>query len=304
MNKIFNKLFLGLAVCGLAMTACSDDTDWNPGAPADGQGVFFPSTQANNVLLTETAGSFEVTVYRSTSQGAATVQLTSTPGENASGIFSVPSEVSFADGEATAKFSVAYKDLEYDVEYALTISAVDSTPYGITDLELKVACPLVWEVVSTNATLIDNMFEAFGVSGVEIAEITVEKHPAQNKYRFKSPYDNSYFEMLFGVEGVLPDGFEVPYIELDGESYLGSYYVPAVKLGWVMVNGEGPTADADWKGFGSLYGNASEDLAKYPLGTYDETNKVFDLGALFFNFDNDGSYVYPLSSKTLLYLNN
>ena len=24
MNKIFNKLFLGLAVCGLAMTACSD----------------------------------------------------------------------------------------------------------------------------------------------------------------------------------------------------------------------------------------------------------------------------------------
>ena len=25
MNKIFNKLFLGLAVCGLAMTACSDE---------------------------------------------------------------------------------------------------------------------------------------------------------------------------------------------------------------------------------------------------------------------------------------
>lgn len=24
MNKIFNKLFLGLAVCGLAMTACSE----------------------------------------------------------------------------------------------------------------------------------------------------------------------------------------------------------------------------------------------------------------------------------------
>lgn len=27
MNKIFNKLFLGLAVCGLAMTACSDGVE-------------------------------------------------------------------------------------------------------------------------------------------------------------------------------------------------------------------------------------------------------------------------------------
>jgi len=303
MNKIFNKLFLGLAVCGLAMAACSDDIDWNPGAPADGQGVFFPSTQTNKVSLKETTGSFEVTICRSMSQGAATVQLTSVFGENAAGIFSVPSEVSFADGETAAKMSVTYKDLEYDVEYALTISAVDSTPYGITDLELKVVCPLVWEVVSTNATLIDNMFEAFGVSGIEITEITVEKHPAQNKYRFKSPYDNSYLEMLFGG-GVLPDDFKVPYIELDGESYPGSYYVPAVKLGWKMVNGQGPAADADWKGFGSFYGNVSENLAKYPLGTYDEANKVFDLGALFFNIDDSGSLAYPLSAKTLLYLNN
>ena len=30
MNKIFNKLFLGLAVCGLAMTACSDGVEWEP----------------------------------------------------------------------------------------------------------------------------------------------------------------------------------------------------------------------------------------------------------------------------------
>ena len=38
MNKIFNKLFWVMAVCGLTMTACSDDIDWNPGAAADGQG--------------------------------------------------------------------------------------------------------------------------------------------------------------------------------------------------------------------------------------------------------------------------
>lgn len=306
MNKIFNKLFWVMAVCGLTMTACSDDIEWNPGAAADGQGVFFPAGQATNITLTETVGSFEVNVCRSTSQGAATVQLTSAPGENASGIFSIPSEVSFVDGETTAKLTVPYKNLEYDVEYALTISAVDSTPYGITNLELKIVCPLVWEVVSSNATLIDNLFEPFGVTGLKITEITVEKHPALNKYRFKSPYDNDYLEMLFGDDAtVLPENFEVPYIELDGETYPGSYHIAAVKLGWVMVNGEGPTVNADWKGFGSTYGNINEDITKYPLGTYDVTNKVFDLGALFFNFDNNGSsYIYPLSAKTLLYLNN
>lgn len=38
MNKIFNKLFLGLAVCGLAMTACSDGVEWEP-PPVPTEGV-------------------------------------------------------------------------------------------------------------------------------------------------------------------------------------------------------------------------------------------------------------------------
>ena len=39
MNKIFNKLFLGLAVCGLAMTACSDGVEWEP-SPVPTEGVY------------------------------------------------------------------------------------------------------------------------------------------------------------------------------------------------------------------------------------------------------------------------
>ncbi len=38
MNKIFNELFLGLAVCGLAMTACSDGVEWEP-SPVPTEGV-------------------------------------------------------------------------------------------------------------------------------------------------------------------------------------------------------------------------------------------------------------------------
>lgn len=42
MNKIFNKLFLGLAVCGLAMTACSDGVEWEPSpVPTEGDKLIF-----------------------------------------------------------------------------------------------------------------------------------------------------------------------------------------------------------------------------------------------------------------------
>lgn len=304
MKKIFNNLFLAMAVCGMAMTACSDDIDWNPGAPADGQGVFFPTSQPNNVTITETSGTFEVSVFRSVSAGATTAQITATFGENAKGIFTVPAEVKFADGEVKSKITVSYQNIERDVDYALTITAADSTPYGISNLTLNVICPLVWEVVSTKAMLVDNLFEAFSAVGIPITDITVEKHPDQNKYRFKSPYGNEYFAMLFGIDDILPDDFELPYIELDGETYPDGYYIAPAMLGWKMVNGKGPEASENWKGFGSVYGNLSNNLAKYPLGSYDDSKKVFDLGALYFCLDNDGEYNYPISAKTLLYLNN
>lgn len=304
MNKIFNKLFWVMAVCGLTMTACSDDIDWNPGDAADGQGVFFPSSQSNSMTMTETSGSFEISVFRTVSSGAVTTQITATPGENAAGIFTVPTEVSFADGATESKITITYQNMERDVPYALTLSAVDSTPYGITDLTINAICPLVWEVVSTNAMLIDNMFEAFGAAGIQLTGITVEKHPDLDKYRFQSPYDNSYFEFLFGIGGVLDDDFVPPYIELDGEAYPGGYYIAGTNLGWKMVNGAGPEASSDWKSFGSVYGNLSNNLSKYPLGSYDESKKVFNLGAVYFCFDNSGEYDYPISASTLLYLNN
>lgn len=304
MKKIFNNLLWVIAVCGMTMTACSDDIDWKPGATADGQGVFFPTSQSSNLTITEISGSFEVSVFRTVSSGVATAQLTTTYGENASGIFTVPSEVSFADGELESKITVSYNNLARDVNYAMTISAVDATPYGITNLTLNVICPLVWEVVSTDATLVDNLFEPFGATGVQLTGITVEKHPDLDKYRFKSPYDNEYLSMLFGIDDLLASDFELPYIELDGETYPDGYYIAPAALGWVMVNGEGPKSSKDWKSFGSVYGNLSQNLGAYPLGSYDASGKVFDLGAIYFCFDNSGEYEYPISAKTLLYLNN
>lgn len=303
MKNIFNNLFWTMTVCGMIMTACSDDIDWKPGDAADGQGVYFPANQSSSMKMTETSGTFEVSVFRSVSAGATTAQITTTFSENAGSIFTVPAEVSFADGEVKSKLTVTYKNLVRDAKYALTISAVDNTPYGVSNLILNVVCPLVWEVVSTKAVLVDNLFEAFGAAGIQLTGITVEKHPDQNIYRFKSPYDNEYLTSLLG-EGVLADDFVLPYIELDGETYPDGYFIAPVKLGWKMVNGGGPEASKDWASFGSVYKNLSDKLATYPLGSYDDSKKVFDLGAIYFCIDDSGEYNYPIKAKTLLFLNN
>ena len=303
MKKIINCLYMAVAVCAMTLGACSDDNDWQPGPAAEGEGLYFASDQQANITVTETSGTFTIDVYRSKAEGAITAQIATVTGDNATSLFTVPAEVSFAEGETKTALTVTYTGLERDVNYNLTLSVADSTPYGIAELGLTVICPLVWDVVSTNATLIDNLFEPFGAAGVELTGITVEKHPEQNRYRFRSPYDNEYFQGLFEMD-VFEDDFEFPNIELDGETYPGGYFIAATKLGWRMVNGEGPVADPDWVTFGSVYGNWSTSTS-YLLGSYDAENGVFDLGSLVFNFDNGGEeYPYPLSSQTLLYLNN
>ena len=191
---------MAVAVCAMTLGACSDDNDWQPGPAAEGEGLYFASDQQANITVTETSGTFTIDVYRSKAEGAITAQIATVTGDNATSLFTVPAEVSFAEGETKTALTVTYTGLERDVNYNLTLSVADSTPYGIAELGLTVICPLVWDVVSTNATLIDNLFEPFGAAGVELTGITVEKHPEQNRYRFRSPYDNEYFQGLFEMD--------------------------------------------------------------------------------------------------------
>ena len=75
-----------------------------------------------------------------------------------------------------------------------------------------------------------------------------------------------------------------------------------------MVNGEGPKEDATWNTFGSVAGNLSTadgpikpGNATYPLGTYTETSKMFDLGTVYHNIGGYGYYTFG-NGVFLLYL--
>lgn len=285
------------------LTSCSDD-DYTPGPQAEGAGIYFSSSQSANITLDETDGTFSLDVYRSNVTDNNQAELTVSLGEGAAGLFTVPTTVTFKEGQNKTTLVVSYQNLERDVEYQVSIAAKESTPYAVSSQSFIVVCPLIWNVVSENATLIDNMFEPFGRAGIPLEGIKLEKHPEKNLYRFLCPYTNEYLNGLFGTP-VIPDGFETPYVYLDGETYPGFYFVPMVKTGWKMVNGKGPAADVEWDTFGSVYGNFQVEQTKYPLGTYDEDSKTFDLGKLVHMIDNDGKpMTYVMNAKTLLQVNN
>ena len=313
--KTINTYLLALmAFIGLTWTACSDSVDYEPGVLAEGNGMFFASDAPTNVTLDGAEGTFSVDIYRSVTAGTAQAAITSLVSEGGETLFNVPSSASFADGSEKATLNIAYNNVVRGTRYQITLSVGDGTPYGASTLALSIIYPEeeeIWDVVSTEAILIDNVFSAFGVKNLQISGITVEKNPDPNvnQYRFRSPYSNSYFTLIYG-ESIFPSDYKTPYIILDGDAYAEedpeSYYIAPTNLGFQMVNGEGPKMDEEWNTFGSVAGNlqtadgpVTPPNAQFPLGSYDEVTKSFDLGAVYHNIGGVGFSVISGGSMRL-----
>lgn len=309
MKKI-NVLFILLAAMfALTWTSCSDEVEYTPAGAVEGQGAYFAPTTVTNYDDLEASGSITLDVMRTYADATAEVSLSATYSEGAD-LFTVPSTVSFAADSLTSTVTLNYNNLVRGTTYTVTLSLGESTPYGQSEITLTLLYPeevlLKWEVVSENAVLTDNLFSAFNLSDVTITGIVVEKEVSTNMYRFRSPYNNDYFETyVTGTPNFFGD-MEMPYIVLDGETYADAgYYIAPTALGFVMVNGVGPSVNPTWNTFGSVAGNLSTadgliqpGNASYPLGSFDETKKMFDLGSCYFNFDYDANgedYFYPMS---------
>lgn len=142
--KNLTKYVLALLAGVFVLTACSDDDSFTPGPAtnADGLNVYFDSDK--DIVLEATATSFEFTVSRNIDNGAITVPLRY-EGENLD-IFSLPSSVSFAEGELTKTLTVncseqiemfkAYKiqaiiDDAYTTQYSANVTGF---PRAILDI--------------------------------------------------------------------------------------------------------------------------------------------------------------------------
>lgn len=144
--KLFKYTVLALALAA-GFTACSDNDDFVPGAASEG--VYFPSDDPREIDLDRNESAFDVTVARAGDTDAATYALV---GHADDEVFTLPTSVSFAQGETTATVSVAYRKdaMGLDKAYKVELGFAEGTQicnFGNPSLEMAVTLPAPWITV-------------------------------------------------------------------------------------------------------------------------------------------------------------
>lgn len=185
MNKIHNLFTtLLLAVTALTLGSCTEEYEYTA-ATVEGEQVYFSNALASTQNISDTESSFNVSLNRIKTDGELTVNLTL---DDASGIYSIPSSVSFADGEDEVSIPVSYDPtkLEYDVFNDVTIAIADvdyTTPYGNSSYSFSAGMPSPYVLLGTGRFEDNNV-----VSGYSEVEIYQNKNNP-NEIRIMHPYD-------------------------------------------------------------------------------------------------------------------
>lgn len=146
MNKIFNKLFLGLAVCGLAMTACSDGVEWEPSpVPTEGVQAYIYADNTDLTYYPNDEQVFVVKIGRQKTDAAASIHLT-TDAESVT----VPTTVDFAAGEALKEVKIAFDiAVGTTASYTIAIPEEDSYVYGSPKVTVNIKRDYTWLNIGT-----------------------------------------------------------------------------------------------------------------------------------------------------------
>ncbi len=189
MNKIFNKLFLGLAVCGLAMTACSDGVEWEPSpVPTEGVQAYIYADNTDLTFKANDKQSFQLNVARQKTDEAATIHLVAEGGGA-----TIPSTVDFAAGEDKKVVEVSF-DIPIGTSSTVTVSIpeAESYVYAASQLFFTITRDYTW--LSLGDWTLESSF--YGGSG----STAFFKAAETNLYKAVEPYEKGY-DLLFKVDG-------------------------------------------------------------------------------------------------------
>lgn len=126
--KLFKSIIPALlAVVAVGFTACSDDDDYVVGQQSPG--AYFSDKLPATVAIPLDGSSFDITVNRTSADDPATYTLTST---DESGLFNIPSSVTFTGSELTAPVTITFdpSKVEFDTPYPITLKLESATAYG------------------------------------------------------------------------------------------------------------------------------------------------------------------------------
>ncbi len=174
--------------------SCSDDVEYDAAKAPDGVQAYFSSEASSTIELSESETSFDVTVMRASTSGAVSFNLAVTDGSE--GRFSIPTAVSFADGESQATLTIGYNpdDFEYDDFYEVTMTIPDeySTPYGVASYTFSAGIPSAWTSLGW-CSYTDDFFTTFYGVGNLTWEVEIEENAIKpGLFRLVYPYDEKY----------------------------------------------------------------------------------------------------------------
>lgn len=111
----------------LGAASCTDEVEYTAADNVVGEGFYLSDTGTADISIEENATSVTIPVYRTNSEGVASVSIESSivdeNGNPVTGIFSVPDKVTFADGATETGLNVSFDfdKIEALAEYTLTV---------------------------------------------------------------------------------------------------------------------------------------------------------------------------------------
>lgn len=196
-------LFLAAAV---TFTACEEE--WTPGEPDAAQCVYFPSDIRSFTLSTEDT-SVEFPVYRAVAGDAVAVNLLTSvvdpTTESETDLFTVPTSVSFAAGEAETSFVITFDaaQLEAGVNYQVLLQVKDAEfrgNYGLSSLSFTIGLPEPW--VSLGEGIYRDNFYSCLVNGLDpgyMAYVDIQQHAVEtNRVRAYALFGRNMMASFYG----------------------------------------------------------------------------------------------------------
>lgn len=185
-------------VAGL-FTACSDD-DFKAGPEVDGAQVYFPEDVTTGYSISDDVTSIAIPVKRIAKDEALTVAVLAS---DESGLFTIPSSVSFAAGKETSELLITFDraKLEDGEEYPISFLLNDednTTPYGNRSLDITVM-PWPWVELGTGKFREGWLSDVFTGNQFEI-DVTIHKHKSKEGiYMVEEMLGWPYMTEFFGA---------------------------------------------------------------------------------------------------------
>ena len=223
--KNFKFIYLLAAVVGvLTFASCQHPyADWAPGAKDSNMGVYFPSTKGFEVTAEDTT--VDIAVARGNADAAASVSLRyealNGAGESTE-LFSVPSKVEFAAGEAEANLTIAFDGSQLTIgeKYTVTIKLdeAEASTYAISEATFTIMVPEPWTSIGQGIyfdEILCEMFQEVDAFRGLGAYVEFEQHDLDaNRIRVKNPFGP---EALGSMWGGVPSW--ITFLA-DGDTYL------------------------------------------------------------------------------------